>query len=457
MSHYTPVDEIEPIYSTLDKGFRSGKTKSIAYRKQQLVNLGYLVKDNAERFQEAFKADLGRPVLENSFLELDSTITEIKQAISGVDKWAKTERPPFSLTWSPMRPAIRKEPKGVCLIIVPFNYPLWLAMSPLAGAIAAGNAVVLKPSELTPAIGVLLAELFPKYMDPELYRVVNGAIPETSKLLELSWGHILYTGSGRVAKIVAAAAAKTLTPVSLELGGKSPVVVDSKCDLASGVKRLLWGKVANAGQTCVAPDYVLVQKDFQDTFINALTEAYNSFYPEGPAQSDSVSHIISTGHTERIKRLIDNTQGTVVLGGQVDIETKFVAPTVVRDVKGDDSLMSEEIFGPVLPVVPVDNVEEAIAFINSRDHPLVIYMMSQDSGFKSKVLDNTQSGAAVANEYILHCATENLPFGGLGPSGSGGYHTGKFGFDMFTHLRATLDSPSWCASSSVSLLAATNA
>ncbi|KZT24852.1 NAD-aldehyde dehydrogenase [Neolentinus lepideus HHB14362 ss-1] len=437
MAHYVPVDQIEIIHAALDKGFRSGKTKSIAYRKQQLLNLGYLLKDNAERLQEAFAADLGRPHLEGAFLEVDGSITEIKQSINEVDKWAKTERPPLSLTWTPMRPAIRKEPKGVCLIIVPFNYPLWLAMSPLAGAIAAGNAVVLKPSELTPAMGALLAELFPKYMDPDLYHVVNGAIPETTKLLELPWGH----SSARVGKIVATAAAKTLTPVSLE-ARKSPVVIDSKCDLAVGVKRLLWGKVVNAGQTCVAPDYVLVEKSFQDTFINALTEVYHSFYPDGPAKSDSLSRLISTGHTQRIKGLIDNTKGTIVLGGEVNVEKKFIAPTVVRDVSGEDSLMSQEIFGPVLPIVPVESVDEAIAFINSRDHPLVVYVMSQDSAFKSKVFDNTQSGGAIANEYIIHCGAENLPFGGIGPSGSG-YHTGKYSFDMFTHLRACLDSPSW--------------
>lgn len=442
MSHYTPLEEIAAIHTALNQGFRSGKLKSIAYRKQQLLSLAYLIKDNAERFQEAFAADLGRPVLEGAFLEIDGSITEIKTALNSVDKWAKTERPPFSLTWTPMRPAIRKEPKGVCLNIVPFNYPLWLVVSPLAGAIAAGCAMVVKPSELTPAMGALLAELFAKYMDPDLYRVVNGAIPETTKLLDLPWGHILYTGSGRVGKIVAGAAAKTLSPVSLELGGKSPVFVDPKCDLTVGARRLLWGKFVNAGQTCVAPDYVLVPRDFQDTFVAALTEAYNAFYPSGPGASTSLTHIVSSAHTARIKRLIDETKGKTVLGGEADVERKYVAPTVVRDVGPQDSLMSEEIFGPVLPIVPVDSLDEAIAFVNAREHPLVLYVMSQDSAFKSKVFDNTQSGAAIANEYIIHCGVDGLPFGGIGPSGNG-YHTGKFSFDMFTHLRAVLDSPGW--------------
>jgi aldehyde dehydrogenase (NAD+) len=271
---YTPLEEIEKAHRELRKGFESGKLKSIAYRKYQLLQLGYLVQDNAKRFEEALASDLGRPALEAKFLEIGATIGEAKTCYDNVEKWAKPESPPFSLNFTPMRPVIRKEAKGVVLIISPFNYPLWLTLSPAAGAIAAGNAICLKPSEQSPAVSSLLAELIPKYLDNDLIRVVNGGIPESTKILELQWDHILYTGGYRVAKIVSAAAAKHLTPVSLELGGKSPVVIDPGCDLQMAARRILWGKFVNAGQTCVAPDYVLVPRDFQDKFIEALKETY---------------------------------------------------------------------------------------------------------------------------------------------------------------------------------------
>ncbi|KDQ58413.1 hypothetical protein JAAARDRAFT_128720, partial [Jaapia argillacea MUCL 33604] len=431
---FTLIDEIEQIHSDLRKGFLSGKLKSMTYRKQQILNLAYLLKDNIERFQKAFEADLGRAALESDFLEINATITEVKGAYYGVEKWAKPEKPPLSINWTAMRPVTRKEPKGVVLIISPFNYPIWLSLAPFAGAIAAGNAAVIKPSELAPTISSLFAELFPKYLDPELFRVVNGAVPETTELLELQWDHILYTGSGRVAKVVATAAAKHLTPISLEVG-KSPVIVDPKCDVKIAAKRILWGKMANAGQTCVAPDYILVPQEFQDPLVDALTEVYHSFYPSGPAESNSFARIITVNHAERIKRLLDSSKGTIVVGGpgECDASKKYIAPTIVKDVGADDSLMSEEIFGPVLPIVPVKDLDEAIKFANARDHPLALYVFSIENSTKKKVFDNTQSGACVANEVLIHVAAEGLPFGGTGPSGSG-YYTGKYSFHMFTHL-----------------------
>ncbi|TFK38204.1 aldehyde dehydrogenase [Crucibulum laeve] len=442
---YTPLDEITQLHSTLRSTFRTGKLKPIAYRKYQILQLAYLIKDNAERFEEALASDLGRPKFESRFVEINPSLTEIKTAYTGVDKWAKPEKPAFSLNFAAMRPVIYKEAKGVVLIISPFNYPMWLSVGPIAGALAAGNAVVLKPSESTPAVSSLFAELFPKYLDSDLVRVVNGAIPETTHLLDLPWDHILYTGSGRVGKIVATAAAKHLTPVSLELGGKSPVIIDPKCDLKMAAKRILWGKVVNAGQTCVAPDYVLVPREFQETFIQALKETYQSFYPaDTPSSAPSAySRIVTPQAFSRIKNLLDNTKGTIAIGGDTDASSKYIGPTVVKDVTGDDSLMSDEIFGPVLPVVPYDGtVEEAVKFVNARDHPLALYVFSQDGEFKKQVFEHTQSGAAIANEVVLHPGADGLPFGGTGPSGYG-MHTGKYSFDMFTHLRSSMDSPSW--------------
>lgn len=416
--------------------------RSIAARKVQILQLAYLIQDNHDRFKEAFAADLGRPPLETALLELDSTISDCKVAYDGVEKWARTEKAPFSLNFFPMRPVIRKEPKGVVLSISPFNYPVWLALGPMIGAIAAGNCFVLKPSELSPAVSGLIAELVPKYLDPDVVRIVLGAVPETTRLLELPWAHILYTGSGRVAKIICAAAAKTLTPVSTELGGKSPVVIDPKCDLQTAAKRIMWGKCVNAGQTCVAPDYVLVPEDAQDKVVQALKAAHDEFYPSGPSATGAFGRIVNHAHFRRLKGLLDRSAGEIAFGGDTNESDKYISPTIVKNVKGDDSLMSEELFGPILPIVPVKNVDEAIAFINDHDNPLTMYVFSQDAAFKAKVFDNTLSGSAIANDTLVHCAVDGLPFGGIGPSGSG-YHTRKYTFDLFTHLRSSLDSPAW--------------
>ncbi|KAF8958145.1 NAD-aldehyde dehydrogenase [Flammula alnicola] len=447
---YTSVGDIEGIRDELRAGFASGKLKSIAYRKYQLTQLIYMLKDNITRFEESLNKDLGRPVLECRMLEIVPTIGEAATQLAGVDKWSKPTKPPFNLNFSPMRPLIRKEAKGTVLIISPFNYPLWLTLGPLAGAIAAGNTACLKPSESTPATSALMTELLEKYLDKDVVRVVNGAIPETTKLLELQWDHSAYchsmpSGGGRVAKVVATAAARYLTPITLELGGKSPVIIDPSCDLKMAAKRILWGKVVNAGQTCVAPDYILVPKDFQDKFCEALKETYEEFYPDADQRSaapGSYSRIVTPQATARIAGLLEKTKGTIVFGGQVDKENKYIAPTLVKDVAADDSLMSEEIFGPLLPVVPVENLDAAIKFVNERDHPLALYVFSQDKKFKSQVYNRTQSGAVVANETVIHPGAEGLPFGGVGPSGYGN-HTGKFSFDMFTHFRASMDSPGW--------------
>ncbi|KAI0956945.1 hypothetical protein AcW1_005500 [Taiwanofungus camphoratus] len=439
---FTPIEDIPKIHEDLHKAFRSGKTKSIAYRKQQLLQLCYLLQDNLERFKDAFAADLGRPAEEADFLELTGTLVELKEAYDKVEKWAASEKPPFHYMWFAMSPLIRKEPKGAVLIISPFNYPIYLLLCAVSGAIAAGNTVLMKPSELVPTVTGLLVELVPQYLDPECYRLVNGGIPETTKILELPWDHILYTGNGRVARIVATAAAKHLTPITLELGGKSPCVIDPKCDIKTAAKRIMWGRLVNGGQLCISPDYVIVPEYFQDTFVEALKNAYKEMHPTEPRETGMVSRMVNETHAKRVKRLIDETKGTIVFGGEVDVEAKYVAPTLVKDVKGDDSLMSEELFGPVLPVVPVKDVDEAIEFITARDHPLSIYIFSSDPAFKAKVLDNTWSGSVFVNDVVLHVLVHGLPFGAVGPSGSG-YTTGKYAFDTFTHLRGTVDSPNW--------------
>ncbi|KAN0138292.1 Aldehyde/histidinol dehydrogenase [Lactarius tabidus] len=436
----TPVDDIPAVRGRLKNAFKTGRTKDIRFRRQQLLFVSYLIKDNIAHFQRALASDLGRSDMETFLLEIGATLTEAVNAYQDVAKWCKPERAPFSFNWFAMKPTIRKEPKGVVLIISPFNYPVFLALRPLVGAIAAGNACVLKPSELTPAFSALIAELVPKYLDPELYAVVNGGIPETTKVLELQWDHILYTGGCRVASIVLSAAAKTLSPVTTELGGKSPAVIDQSCDLKLTARRLMWGKVANAGQTCVAPDYALVTKGLVDPFVKACKEVLKDFYPAGAESSDSFSRIISTTHFLRIKGLLDRSEGQIVLGGSTNEETKFIEPTLVTGVKSGDSLMGEEIFGPVLPIIEVEDVDEAIDFINDRDHPLALYVFSSSSSIKSKVIKNTLSGTVAINDTMIQAGADGLPFGGVGSSGSGSI-SGKYTFNEFTHLRATVENP----------------
>ncbi|KAF9495149.1 ALDH-like protein [Pleurotus eryngii] len=385
---------------------RQAQVYSIAYRKYQILQLGYLLQDNAQRIDKALTTDLGGPSVENYLyvrhLEMGPCIGEAKKVYQGVEKRAKPEKPALNFNFLAMRPAHS-------LLVT-----LWLS-----------------------------PELIPKCLDRDLVRVVNGAIPETTRLLELQWDHILYTGRGRVGKIVSLAAAKHLTPITLELGGKSPAVVDPSCDLETAARRIMWGKIVNAGQTYVAPDYILVPTQFQDTLANALKDAYDKFFPETakPSTDGTYSRLITPQAFNRVNELLKETQGIIVFGGEVDEATKYIQPTVVKDVQANDTLMSEEIFGPLLPIVPVKNIDEAIAFINSRDHPLALCPLATDKAIKAKVFDNSQSGAAVANECVIHPAVEGLPFGGIGPSGSG-CHTGKFTFDTFTRLRASMDSPS---------------
>ncbi|KAI1783576.1 NAD-aldehyde dehydrogenase [Ganoderma leucocontextum] len=424
---YTPLDEIPKIHARARQAFKSGKTKSIAFRKEQIAQVGYLLKDNEERFKDALKQDLGRPFLETEFFDFAPVYLDVAKAYNAVEKWAAPKKAEFDLSFWAMGPKYRCEPKGVVLIISPFNGPVVLTLSPLVRwRDCGGNAAVIKPSEHSPATSALFAELIPQYLDPDLYHVIQGAIPETTKVLEFRWDHILYIGNARVARIISAAASKHLTPLTLELGGKNPVVIDPKTDL----------KLARSGYSgvdvsiCVCPEYVLVPAHLQDAFVEAVKEVWAE-------KSDSLGRIVSEAHTQRIKNLIDNTKGTVVLGGDADVSKKYIAPTLVKDVPGDDSLMSEEIFGPVLSVIPVKDVDEAIEFINERDHPLVVYVFSQDKAFQEK-----GNGSAVANDTMIIVGVPGLPMGGIGESGYG-YYTGQDMFEQFTHKRACIDNPSW--------------
>ncbi|EJD42590.1 NAD-dependent aldehyde dehydrogenase [Auricularia subglabra TFB-10046 SS5] len=437
----TPLEDIPQIRARLRAGFATGKTKDVAFRKEQLLQLAYMIQDNRDRFLDALASDLGRPRNESTFVEYSPTLETTLKAYQLVDKWAKPEGIPFSVNTFAMRPRILKEPKGTALIIGPFNYPVWCTIGPLVGAIAAGCAVVLKPSELSPATAALFTELFPKYLDPSLYAIVNGAVPETAALLDLQWDHIFFTGSERVGKIVAAAAAKHLTPTTLELGGKNPAIVDKDCDLDATARRILWGKTVNAGQSCTAPDYALVVRDVHDRFVAALQKAHKEFFGGAPKQ-EQMSHVVNGPAFKRLKSLLEQTKGKVILGGQSDEQHNWIATTVVDGCLPGDSLLETELFGPILPIQTIDSVQQAVQSFQGNPHPLGLYIFSQNQKTIDYVFSKTISGTVLANESVIQPGIYGLPFGGIGSSGHG-YSGSKFSFDEFTHTRASMRHPSW--------------
>lgn len=436
---HTPVDEIPQIRETLKKTFRSGKARPLEWRRQQLYQVARMARENEEAFMTAMGKDLGKPRMETWLGEIAGLIERTLKTAEALEEWAKPEHPEVADWQKPWRPTLYKTPKGVVLIIAPWNYPMILSLQPLIGAISAGCPAVVKPSEIAPAYAQLLAELMPKYLDPEAYRVVNGGVMETTKLLELQWDHIFYTGNGRVGRIIAAAAAKHLTPVTLELGGKSPVIIDGECDIKIAAKRLLYGKCTNAGQICVCPDYVLIPEQKQDELVAALKEHCASFFPEGSLNSESFGRIVNGQHYARLMDMLRRTKGTIVLGGKSDGKLA-VEPTVIKDVREGDSLLEEEIFGPLLPIVPVKDLNEAINYVNSKDHPLVIYAFTEKQEVKDRLIAETMSGNLVFNDTFQQLAVNEIPFGGIGESGYG-YQIMKYSYDGFTHLRSSIDVP----------------
>jgi len=436
----TPVNIIPKIRDALRTTFRSGVTRPIAWRQHQLYQLARMAQNERELICDALKKDFGKPKTEVLMTEIGCIIERTVKSAEQLPEWAKTEYPDVADWQKPWKPTVYKAPRGTVLIISPWNYPMILTFQPLIGAIAAGCTAVLKPSELVPTFSQLLEEIVPKYLDPNVCRVVNGAVPETSKLLELQWDHIFYTGNGRVARIIASAAAKHLTPLTLELGGKSPVIIDSAYDIDLAAKRILWGKCNNAGQICVAPDYVLVQRDKQDELVEAFRKHYNAFFPKGALDSPLFGSIISDLHHKRITSLLSRTNGEVVLQGRVDAARRRLEPTIVKDVADGDSLLEEEIFGPVLPIVPVDSLNQAVDFVNARPHPLVLYGFSDKESVKQKLVSETQSGGIVFNDTFQHLAVPELPFAGVGESGYGN-QVMKHTYDTFTQLRSSIDMP----------------
>ncbi len=341
------------------------------------------------------------------------------------------------LTQQPGRARVIPEPLGVVLIIGPWNYPLQLVLAPLVAAIAPATPPCSSRLSSRPRRRRSLPAWCREYLDPDGVAVVEGGVPETTALLAEHWDHIFYTGNGTVGRVVMEAAAKHLTPVTLELGGKSPAIVDRHANIRVAARRIAWGKFVNCGQTCVAPDYVLVDRDVEMPFLEALTSCVRDFYGRDPRASRDYARIVNDRHFTRLTALLDGG-GTPVLGGDTDAVDRYIAPTVLTDVDPDSPIMREEIFGPLLPVLPVDDVDAAISFVNGRDKPLALYVFSEDDGVVDRVLTSTSSGGVTVNGTLLHLAVPGLPFGGVGPSGMGAYH-GRAGFDTFSHGKGVLD------------------
>uniref|UniRef100_A0A6I8N3R4 Aldehyde dehydrogenase n=1 Tax=Ornithorhynchus anatinus TaxID=9258 RepID=A0A6I8N3R4_ORNAN len=392
--------------------FRSGRTRPRAFRASQLEGLSRFLRDHRDRLLGALADDLHKAPFEAELSELSICQTEINLALNNLRSWMQDQPVATNLATRLDTAFIRKEPFGLVLIVAPWNYPLNLAVVPLVGAIAAGNCVVLKPSELSRGVERVLAEVLPRYLDPSCFAVVLGGPQETASLLENKFDYIFFTGSPRVGRLVMAAAARHLTPVTLELGGKNPCYVDDAVDVQTVADRVAWARFFNAGQTCVAPDYVLCSADTRDRLLPALGAAVRRFYGDDPRRSPDLGRVVSPGHFRRLRALLDG--GRVAIGGQTDEGERYVAPTVLVDVKEDQPVMREEIFGPILPILTVGGLDEAIAFINRQDKPLALYAFSNCSRVVRQVLDRTSSGGFCGNDGLMHMTLTSLPFGGVG-------------------------------------------
>jgi len=414
--------------------FDSGATRSIEERKAVLRRLADWIKKHDGEICAALRADLHKAPFESWAAEIGVVLDEIKNAISNLDEWASPQKVHTGIKVAPATGKVYPEPFGVVLIMSPWNYPFMLAIDPLVAAIAAGNCVVLKPSDYSHNVSEVIDNMVGAVFDPGHVSVVKGGRVQNAGLLAQKFDLIFFTGSIAVGKVVLEAAAQHLTPVVLELGGKSPAIVDHTADISLAAKRIVWGKFLNAGQTCVAPDYVLVDVDVAEHFVSELTAWIKHFYGDNPLTNPDYPHLINDKAFTRVMGLIDPDK--VVIGGRGDAATRAIEPTVMTGVTWDDAIMGQEIFGPVLPVLTWDDPIDLVRLVNSHPHPLAAYIFTQDKQAENYFLENLRFGGGCVNDVVVHVATE-LPFGGFGESGMGNYH-GKFGFDTFSHFKSVL-------------------
>lgn len=430
------ASKISPVLHTFNELKASQARRALmplARRKEALAKLEAAILSNEEKLFAALKKDLGRSSFETFITEIALIKSELKLALGSLSSWTRARRVSTPIVFQPGTSYIEPMPKGVVLIISPWNYPLQLSLLPLISAIAAGNCAIVKPSELAPASEQVLLHLINDHLDSSCFRVIPGGADTAQALLKLPFDHIFYTGGAQVARDVLRHAAENLIPTTLELGGKSPVIIDQHCNLKLAVKRIWWAKCLNAGQTCVAPDYVLMPKTLQNDFVALSKEYIFANYGLEIEESASFGRIVNERHLKRLVGYLED--GEIAFGGRYKTADLFIEPALLLNVPVDASALNEEIFGPILPIVSVDSLDEAIAFVAQRPHPLALYIFSDNKESINKVKDRTSSGGLCINECISQAGILGLPFGGIGPSGMGNYH-GKFGFETFSHLRA---------------------
>lgn len=415
--------------------FKSGQTKPIQYRIDSLNTLQNAIHTNEKEILAALRKDLNKSEAEGYSSEIKLVLEEIKYSLENLEAWMepkKVETPAFITDASSV---IYPEPYGNSLIIAPWNYPFQLAISPLVGAIAAGNCAVLKPSEFTPTTSGVIAKLIKENFPEEFITVIEGEVETSTALLKEKFDYIFFTGSTNVGKVVMEAASKHLTPVTLELGGKSPCIVHNDADLATAAKRIARGKFLNAGQTCVAPDYLLIQRDVKEQFLSKLKEAIHGIYGEDISKNPDFPKIVNEKQFKRLITFLD--EGKIYFGGTTDASRHFIEPTILEQISWDDSIMKEEIFGPILPVIVYDDINEIIEEITNRPKPLAFYIFSESKEMQDEFLYRISFGGGCINETLAHLTSPYLPFGGVGESGMGSYH-GKASFDTFSHHKSVL-------------------
>ncbi|MFD1425854.1 aldehyde dehydrogenase [Kroppenstedtia sanguinis] len=415
--------------------FRSGKTQETDFRLESLKKLRRAIQSREGEIMAALKQDLNKSEQEAFISEIGYMVQEISFVTKNTKFWARPQKVKTALTHMGSSSYIYPEPYGVSLIIAPWNYPFMLALSPLVGAVAAGNCVVLKPSELTPHVSALLADLIADTFDPGHVTVMEGGVETSTELLKQPFDKIFFTGSPGVGRVVMEAAAQHLTPVTLELGGKSPAIVDQDADLSLAAKRIAWGKWLNAGQTCVAPDYLWVHEERKEELIQQLGKAIRQFYGETPLQNPDYTRIVNEKHFNRLNAYLQ--EGTAILGGETDPEQLKIAPTLLEGVTWGQSVMEDEIFGPILPILTFRDLSQVVEQVTAQPKPLALYYFSNNRGKQEKILRSISFGGGCINDTIMHLATPHLPFGGVGNSGLGNYH-GKHSFDCFSHQKSVL-------------------
>lgn len=431
---------VKQLVAAQNEFFATQKTKEVAHRKQYLIKLQQEILDQEDAVCDALYADFKKPKFESLATETQLVLAELKHAIKNVKSWSESNRVGASLLNFPSKEWIQPEPYGKVLVISPWNYPFMLTMSPLIGALAAGNTAILKPSEFSPNTSKIIARIIRKVFPPEYVTVVEGGVEVSTELLAEKWEYIFFTGSTRVGKIVYKKAAEHLTPVTLELSGKNPCIVDETAAITLAAKRIAWGKLINAGQTCIAPDYILVHKNVKKALVDGLKANINQFYGENIEASNDFARITTSKHYEELKAMLKGQN--LLFGGNYNDDDQYLEPTLVDEPQEDSTIMEGEVFGPILPIISYEDESELDEYISRFPNSLAFYVFSNNKKFQKRMMRQYSFGGGTINDVVVHISNKDLPFGGVGQSGIGGYH-GKYSFDLFSHHKSIVKRGTW--------------